>query len=371
MKSLQISTQKALREPQHRLQARLAGCDGPAAIIRPWLRAMYLGFCLWIHPTLHAQDPAFSQFFSSPLNINPALTGNIISEWRVISNMRSQWMGPVSPYQTATVSFDGRPFKQKLPENSMVGIGAMLMTDRVMAGAIAGNFASLNAAYNLKVAEGYNGEEHQLGIGIGGIFGHRRVDYTKLNFGEQFNGRIFDTNLPTGQTVLSQMRPYFSSSAGIIYSQIGDTYNLDVGYAQFHANRPRQSFLEDDMQVLPVRHVAHVNFERYLSEVLVLNTNAIYQRQSTASYLSVGAALGYYLSSTEDIILNAGLWYWSKNAVVPYVGYVYRNFQIGFSYDVTVSKFTYPRQRPRTWELSLIMRGDRDRNRGVIACPWK
>ncbi len=125
------------------------------------------------------------------------------------------------------------------------------------------------------------------------------------------------------------------------------------------------------MQVLPVRHVAHVNFERYLSEVLVLNTNAIYQRQSTASYLSVGAALGYYLSSTEDIILNAGLWYWSKNAVVPYVGYVYRNFQIGFSYDVTVSKFTYPRQRPRTWELSLIMRGDRDRNRGVIACPWK
>jgi type IX secretion system PorP/SprF family membrane protein len=245
------------------------------------------------------------------------------------------------------------------------------MTDRVMAGAIAGNFASLNAACNVKVAEGYNGEEHILGLGVGGIYGHRRVDYTKLNFLEQFNGRTFDTNLPTGQTVLSQMRPYFSSSAGLIYSLIGDAYNLDIGYAQFHSNRPRQSFLEDPMQVLPVRHVAHANYERYLSQTLVLNANAIYQRQSTTSYLSIGGALGYFLSNTEDIILNAGLWYWSDNAIVPYIGYVHRNMQFGMSYDVTVSKLASPRQRPHTWELSFILRGDKNRNRGIIPCPWK
>lgn len=326
---------------------------------------------LFAAPPSRAQDPAFSQFFSSPLNINPALTGNIISEWRVISNMRSQWMGPVSPYQTATVSADGRPFRDKLPDKTIIGIGTMLMTDRVMGGAIAGNFASLNVALNLKFAEGYNGEEHMLGLGIGGIYGHRRVDYTKLNFAEQFNGRTFDTNLPTGQTVLSQMKPYFSTSVGAIYSLLGDDYNLDIGYAQFHSNRPRQSFLEDQLQVLPIRHVAHANYERYLSQTLVLNTNVIYQRQSTAQYLSVGGALGYYLSSTEDIILNAGVWYWSNNAVVPYVGYVFRNMQFGLSYDATVSKFSYPRRPPRTIELSIIFRGDRDRNRGIIPCPWK
>ena len=36
----------------------------------------------------NAQDPNFSQFFSSPLNINPALTGNINADWRAIANFR-------------------------------------------------------------------------------------------------------------------------------------------------------------------------------------------------------------------------------------------------------------------------------------------
>ena len=39
-----------------------------------------------------AQDPSFSQFFSSPLNINPGLTANINSKWRMVSNFRNQWI---------------------------------------------------------------------------------------------------------------------------------------------------------------------------------------------------------------------------------------------------------------------------------------
>ena len=51
-----------------------------------------------------AQDPNFSQFFSSPLNVNPALTANIYGKWRVITNYRTQWLGPVDPYNTGTVN---------------------------------------------------------------------------------------------------------------------------------------------------------------------------------------------------------------------------------------------------------------------------
>ena len=55
--------------------------------------------------TATAQDPSFSQFFSSPLNINPALTANINSEWRGISNFRHQWAGVGQPYNTGTAFF--------------------------------------------------------------------------------------------------------------------------------------------------------------------------------------------------------------------------------------------------------------------------
>jgi hypothetical protein len=82
-----------------------------------------------------------------------------------------------------------------------------------------------------------------------------------------------------------------------------------------------------------------MNFETYLNQYLVLNTNAIYQNQAGTSYYSVGGAIGYFLSDEgeDNIILNGGLWYWSKNAVIPYVGLVYKNFQVGVSYDVTIS----------------------------------
>ncbi len=327
------------------------------------LTGILVGICA------RAQDPSFSQFFSSPLNINPSLTGNINNEWRAISNFRDQWAGPAYPYITGTISFDTRMLKDKIPENHSLGIGGMLMFDKTMGGVLKSNYASINSAYNIQIGESDRGGVHRLGLGIGGIYGNRRVDYSRLVFGEQFNGTGFDANLPTGETALSQMKPYWSVSSGLLYSYSSDFTNVDVGFAGFHLNKPKQSFLEDPKQILPVRWVGHANFEHFINEMVVVNANAIYQRQSTTSYFSVGAALGYYLSEEDNILVNGGLWYWSNNAVVPYFGFVYKKFQVGLSYDITVSKLSSGARRPNSFEMSLILRGDR--NKVYVPCPWK
>lgn len=321
---------------------------------------------------VQAQDPSFSQFFSSPLNINPALTGQINGEWRLITNLRNQWSGPAYPYMTGTICFDTKVLREKLPENSTLGVGVMMMYDKTMGGVLKSNYASLNANYNIQVAEDANGGTHRFGLGFGGIYGNRRIDFSRLVFGDQFNGTGFDTNLPHGESSLSQMKPYFSVSAGILYSYSSNYSNLDLGFSGFHLNKPRQSFLKDDNQILPVRYVAHANYEHILSNSLVLNTNAVYQKQGTTSYFSAGAALGYYLSDEGDVLVNGGLWYWSNNAIIPYAGFVYKNVQVGLTYDITVSKLSAGAKRPTSWELALILRGDRkEKNKGVIPCPWK
>ena len=318
---------------------------------------------------LHAQDPSFSQFFSSPLNINPSLTGNINGQWRVISNLRDQWVGPASPYRTGTVSFDTKVLRDKIPENTSIGLGGMMMIDQAMQGAVKSSYASLNSSFSVKLSDDVS--DHRLGMGIGLIYGNRRVDYNKLNFGEQFTGYGFDTNLPTGEAALFQMKPYVSTSAGLLYSLTSSYTNVDIGFAAFHLNKPKRTVIEDPKQALAPRYVMHANFETYLNERLVLNTNAIYQSQSGAGYYSVGGALGYFFSEDgqEDVIVNAGMWYWSKNAVVPYVGLVYKQFQVGVSYDVTVNKLTQAAIRPKTFEVSIIIRGDHEN--GYIPCPWK
>ena len=202
------------------------------------------------------------------------------------------------------------------------------------------------------------------------VISDRYVDFSRLNFQEQFTGMGFNNNLPTGETALSNMKPFFSGNSGLLYNFSTDKSNLDIGVAVYHLNEPKQTFLQDPLQHVPRREVVHANYETFINPTLVLNTNGIYQYQGGASYLSVGGAFGFYLDDDGQTIFNLGLWYWSKNAIIPYVGVVYNNFQIGLSYDATISKLYQAATKPTTFELSFIIRGA-NKPPGVIPCPWR
>src|SRR6187397_2692497 len=132
--------------------------------------------CIILVFTTYAQDPSFSQFFSSPLNVNPALTAKINTDWRLIANFRDQWIGPASPYVTGTISYDSKILQNKvanIPEKeNYLGLGGMLMYDNAMSGAMKSTYASLNMSYNVKLA-GFDETSHRLGVGFGAIYGRR------------------------------------------------------------------------------------------------------------------------------------------------------------------------------------------------------
>jgi type IX secretion system PorP/SprF family membrane protein len=321
----------------------------------------------------NAQDPSFSQFFSSPLNINPALTAKINADWRAISNFRDQWIGPASPYTTGTISYDRKILQHKIPnvheEKNTLGVGAMLMYDYAMDGIVKSTYASANISYDVVLSN--QKTVHRLGAGFGATYGRRTVDFSRLTWEEQWVGYAgFNTNLPSGEAALSNMKPWFSANAGLIYSITSEKTNFDIGAAGFHLNTPKQTFLLDKNQRLAMRKVAHANFETFLKDELVLNVNTIYQYQDEAQYYSFGAGLGYYVPNHPDILVNAGIWYWSDNAIIPYVGFMYKDFQVGLSYDVTISKLREATNKPKTFELSLILRGITEPT-NIIPCPWK
>ena len=81
--------------------------------MRKFYCAAVLLMAMLLTKTSYGQDPSFSQFFSSPLNVNPALTGNINADWRVVSNLRDEWIQPASPYATGTLCFDKKIFQDK------------------------------------------------------------------------------------------------------------------------------------------------------------------------------------------------------------------------------------------------------------------
>ena len=180
------------------------------------VRTAILLTLILIKNTVIGQDPSFSQFFSSPLNINPALTANINSDWRAISNMRNQWLGPASPYVTGTISYDSKIFQRKIlnvEENNFIGIGIMLMCDYAMGGTQKSTYGSVNLSYNVKLTEGDS--KQRLAVGFGATYAGRHIDFSRVNFQDQFTGYGFNTNLPTGEMALSNMKPYISINTGL------------------------------------------------------------------------------------------------------------------------------------------------------------
>src|SRR5258708_30944847 len=81
---------------------------------------LFSGLFLFAKTTL-AQDPGFSQFFASPLTLNPALTGKFNGVVRVAGNYRNQWPSINNPFFTPTISMNPPILRNKLPQNNPWG----------------------------------------------------------------------------------------------------------------------------------------------------------------------------------------------------------------------------------------------------------
>ena len=89
-----------------------------------------LTICVCLTGIANAQDPNFSQFFASPLTLNPALTGKFDGVYRIAGNYRNQWPSINNAYTTATISADFGLMKNRIPDIDQFGIGFMGFTDR-------------------------------------------------------------------------------------------------------------------------------------------------------------------------------------------------------------------------------------------------
>ena len=99
-------------------------------------------FLAFSHLAVKAQDPHFSQYFASPLTLNPAMTGYFDGDHRASANFRQQWWSLGSPFVTSTLSFDSKIMQLKLPEKDIFGAGIMALFDQ----SLGGSFNSINIA---------------------------------------------------------------------------------------------------------------------------------------------------------------------------------------------------------------------------------
>src|SRR5664279_6242718 len=133
-------------------------------------RLYYIIGMVILNSAVFAQDPSFSQFFASPLTLNPALTGKFNGDLRVAGNYRNQWPDVNKAYITSTVPVDLPILQGMLREDDRWGIGIMAMTDKTANGILNSNYFALSTAYHKAVDE--NGM-HQISVGFQGTYANK------------------------------------------------------------------------------------------------------------------------------------------------------------------------------------------------------
>lgn len=298
---------------------------------------------------INAQDPHFSQYFASPLTLNPAMTGYFNGDHRLSTNFRNQWWSAGAPYITNTVSFDTKLVPNSIPEEDIWGLGVMALYDQSMGGGYKNINASASMAYHKAVGmEGVS----KISAGFQFTYATRVLDFSKLDFATQFNGSGFDTNIPSNESFGNSRKSYVDLNAGVLYTYQTEQMEFYLGGSIYHITRPNISFLQDGNFKLPTRFSAQggTSFDvgENGNEILI---SAQYQEQTGASEKSAGIAFGQFLS--EDASIYGGCWYRVNDAVIPYVGLVYKNLQAGFSYDAVNSKLRRANPKNGSFELSL------------------
>ena len=313
----------------------------------------------FLNDVVHAQDPSFTQFFASPLTLNPALTGKFSGDLRVAGNYRNQWPDVNRAYITSTVSVDLPILQSYLSEDDRWGIGIMAMTDKTANGILTSNYFALSTAYHKAVDE--NGL-HQIGVGFQGTYANKTLDGPRLHFldGLQIDGTwLPSATEPVNLEVVTAS--YFDMNAGLLYNGSFNGSNaVYFGASMYHLNQPKESFLGVDNITVPTRLTLHAGgYFPSESSGKTWYVSALYNRQATASELVFGGALELSASMDENKPVNVYIGAWARannvsDAIMPYVGLDYGSFSLGMTYDVNISGFHVATQGRGGLEISLI-----------------
>ncbi len=285
---------------------------------RTFLTAIPLFF---IQLNLGAQDPYFSQFYSSILVLNPAYAG-AIHQPRMSAAYRNQIPAMGSPYVTYNASYD-------MPVSILQGgIGVNVMND-VQGSTL--NKTSIDAiySYHLAVSPGF-----VINAGFQASYVHRFL---------KTEGMVLPDGLDATGIYIGHSEPIADKSRGYPDFAVGFVLYNRVAYggvSMHHLTKPNTSYSKNYNQPLSRKLTVHGGvflsiYERRLGrEALRLNPNLVYLHQGAYRQANYGLDVIYNY-------LHAGVWFrhspdFAMNAFSVHFGYEQDFFRIGYSYDFNV-----------------------------------
>lgn len=330
-----------------------------------------------------AQDLHFTQYYATPMTLNPALTGALNGKYRFAFQYRDQWRAaldaPITSFSSALdlrfpVGANGSPLKDA------AGAGIHFQTDRVadigLTTTQMGFFGAFHKSLNEK-----NNQYFSAGLRLS--FGQRNVNYQNLNFADAFDGTTGYT-LGTEEQLPPNNFSFSDISLGINYTYAPKKQtNVFMGVAYHHVTSPQFSFYYDEDDPSPQANsplyrklTGHINVQIPLSSYVRLTPRANIHVQGPHMEINAGTNLRFALGEYGGSALHVGGWVrpvttvensFDLTSAVAIVGFEVDNFLFGLSYDLSLSDIQASRLGRSIFELSIAYLGDYQSE--TILCP--
>jgi len=318
-----------------------------------------------------AQDQHLSQFYATPLVLNPAMTGQFAGNFRAHLHHRQQWRQVLgkNSYITENVSFD--------MNNQKLGYGGYIMNRH----AGTGGFNQLNAL----VSGSYEItndplKRHHLLTGVQLGMQQDYVNYSKLTWDDQYDYGYssdgssstggFNTSLASGEQFRRSAIYMFDLNFGLFYYYKHKKKKTQpyVGVSTYHVQQPKERFFEagEYKNRLPRRYLINGGAKIKFNEKYSMEPNFMFQIQGRkfersekgwiggfANEFNIGV-LGYYYSEQYEAHFFLGPYYRSyMDAISVHTGIQYNEYRIGFSYDFNLSKLKEVSNGRGGYEISI------------------
>lgn len=318
-------------------------------------------FCFFDQPVSYGQA-RFSQFYNSPLLINPSNTGRFNKSYRIGGSFRREINAQEQIFTQAAFFSDFKVLEKLVPEQDCFALGISGLSENSATEGIKNTYLSLSASYQKGLDE--DGKQ-QLGIGFQTTYAHRKLLKPDYIFESQLISWI---NSGYSNINIFQLGDvdvvYTDLNAGLVFQGMVNAANhFSAGVSMYHITAPKKIFQGGELNV-PRQTWGHLGWEKKLKNAGKLYSALLmgYSERSVNTFFA-GIASDFSLNRNNQV--SFGVWFRSSmiggKAIVPVIGLNFVGFALNTSYDINF--YSKNLGQKSAMEISLIYTGAKSRER--------
>lgn len=326
---------------------------------------------IFLAPT-NGQDFHYTQYFMSPLGVNPALAGAYNGSYRINGIYRDQYRSAaLKPFGGFSLNVDA-PIIRGIRKQDWIGVG--LRIEQNTSGALGQklNFYGLGVAYHLALDKKQNSI-----FTIGAQYGTGGYSYNKLGVGDTGNSIINNSlsnqeNNFNGSELEVDGGSLNDLTVGVLYNRKNPKSGSDfkLGVSVEGIMNPNRASEGQDNKGIGLNGFG--TYEFIMSKRASLTSGAYYYSNKKASAIIVNSIYNYKLKPGDEMILHGGLGLRNARAALIYLGMTISGIRVGLAYDLDIGASTPGTNNHKSIELGVTYLGKiykKPKPKPIIYCP--